>query len=118
MNEKGLMGETLAAMFLKKRGYEIIERNYRIREGEIDIVARKNGEIVFIEVKTISTKEREAGKRPEEAIDQRKRMRLRKAIAAYLGRHRPERWSCATVGVVVRDDKRGGTMTLITDIVF
>jgi putative endonuclease len=118
MNEKGLIGETLATMFLKKRGYEIIERNYRIREGEIDIIARKNGELIFIEVKTISERERAAGKRPEEAIDQRKRARLRKAIASYLGRHQPERWSCATVGVVVRDDQCGGSMTLITDIVF
>jgi putative endonuclease len=118
MNEKGRIGEALAAMFLKKRGYEVIERNYRIREGEIDLIARKGGEIIFIEVKTISSREKEAGKSPEEAIDHRKRARLRKAIASYLARHKPGRWSCATVGVVVREDQRGGAMTLITDIVF
>ena len=48
----GNNGEDLACKFLKQQGYKILERNYRIRGGEIDIVARDNDFLVFIEVKT------------------------------------------------------------------
>lgn len=48
----GNYGETLACEFLKKNGYRILERNYRIRGGEIDIVARDGEYLVFVEVKT------------------------------------------------------------------
>lgn len=48
----GNYGEDLACRFLKKNGYRILERNYRIRGGEIDIVARAGDTLVFIEVKT------------------------------------------------------------------
>ncbi len=47
----GLEGEDLAAVRLKKDGYRIIERNYRSRLGEIDIVAEEDGCLVFVEVK-------------------------------------------------------------------
>jgi putative endonuclease len=48
----GAEGETIAAAELERRGYRIIERNYRIRSGEIDIVAEDAGTVVFVEVKT------------------------------------------------------------------
>lgn len=48
----GNYGEDLACEYLKKRGYKILERNYRIRGGEIDIVARDGETLVFVEVKT------------------------------------------------------------------
>ncbi len=48
----GKMGEDEAVRFLEKKGYEILERNFRFRRGEIDIIAKKEGEIVFVEVKT------------------------------------------------------------------
>ena len=51
----GNQGEELAANFLKKNKYKIINRNYRTPYGEIDIIARKNKLIVFVEVKTRST---------------------------------------------------------------
>ena len=49
----GNQGEELAANFLKKNKYKIINRNYRTPYGEIDIIARKNKLIVFVEVKTL-----------------------------------------------------------------
>lgn len=49
---KGLKGEDLACDYLKNLGYKIIERNYRIRGGEIDIVCREGNILVFVEVKT------------------------------------------------------------------
>ena len=49
---KGAVGEVLAARFLRDKGYTLIASNYRCRHGEIDIIASKDGYIVFAEVKT------------------------------------------------------------------
>ena len=54
MNEKkdlGVWGEDRAVRYLRLRGYRVLERNFRCRQGEIDIIARKGGFIVFVEVK-------------------------------------------------------------------
>lgn len=54
MNNKelGNLGEAAAADYLMKKGYRILEKQYRIREAEVDIIAEKDGVIVFAEVKT------------------------------------------------------------------
>jgi len=48
----GSWGEDIAEKYLKKKGYAIIERNFRCKLGEIDIIALNNAQLVFIEVKT------------------------------------------------------------------
>ena len=48
----GDLGEKLAKDFLKKRGYQVLETNYRCPHGEIDIVAKQKKSVVFIEVRT------------------------------------------------------------------
>lgn len=48
----GRYGEELASQFLQKQGYKIIDRNFRIRGGEIDVIAIDNGTLVYVEVKT------------------------------------------------------------------
>ncbi|MCM1023792.1 MAG: YraN family protein [Prevotella sp.] len=50
--EMGRFGENAAAYYLEKKGYRILGRNYRIKGGEIDIIAEKDGVIAFVEVKT------------------------------------------------------------------
>ena len=45
-------GEDLATEFLTKKGYKILERNFEANQGEIDIIAKDNKELVFVEVKT------------------------------------------------------------------
>jgi putative endonuclease len=57
MNHKelGNAGEAVARLFLESKGYEIIGRNYRAWRKEIDIIAKKDGDIIFAEVKTRST---------------------------------------------------------------
>ena len=51
-NPVGKKGEDAAAAFLQKKGYKILQRNFHIKGGEIDIVAEKDNTLVFIEVKT------------------------------------------------------------------
>ena len=50
-SELGALGERLAAEHLEKQGYRILERNFRCRMGEIDLIARRGNELVFTEVK-------------------------------------------------------------------
>ena len=65
--------EELAAKYLEEKGYEILERNYRIRTGEIDLIARDARYLVFIEVKY--RKNLQMGD-PLEAVDVRKQQRI------------------------------------------
>lgn len=67
--QKGKEGEDLAAIFLKQAGYEILERNYRYRRSEIDLIVRKAGWLVFVEVKMRSS---DAFGYPEEFVDYQK----------------------------------------------
>ena len=53
--QKGKDGEDLAAVFLQQAGYEIVERNYRYKRSEIDLIVRKAGWLVFVEVKMRSS---------------------------------------------------------------
>ena len=89
LRQKGALGESVACQFLVKRGYQIIERNYLKKWGEIDIVASKNGAIHFVEVKSvIQNQEQKQGRsnsfRPEENVHVLKQMRLRRVIQTYL----------------------------------
>jgi putative endonuclease len=88
----GRIGEDTACRFLVKRGFEIIEQNYRRKWGEIDVVARKGGLVHFVEVKTVTRNHlrevtRESGSdgyRPEENVHPWKLKRLHRAIQTYL----------------------------------
>ena len=76
----GDKGENLACSLLEKRGYAILDRNVRGRFGEIDIVAKKDGIIHFVEVRlrsnvTFGT--------PVETVNAKKRLRLQKTIEYY-----------------------------------
>jgi putative endonuclease len=75
------VGEDIAAGYLLKNKYKIIERNFRCALGEIDIIARDGPSIVFVEVKS-----KNSGKygRPEEAVDRKKQQKLSRIALAYL----------------------------------
>ena len=83
----GERGEALAWNFLKKQGYTILEKNYRTRFGEIDVIASQQGAIVFLEVKT--RRNHHFGL-PEEAVDWRKRQKMIRVAEAYLQTKRME----------------------------
>jgi putative endonuclease len=94
----GILGEQLARNFLKKKGYRILETNYRCRQGEIDIIARQKDCLVFVEVRTRTSLEYGA---PEESISSNKIKHLERAIYHYLQCHRnlPENWRADLVAV-------------------
>ncbi len=71
----------MAAAWYQQRGYELLSRNWRCREGEIDIVARRGDVVVFCEVKTRSTTRFGT---PAEAVTHSKRQRLRRLALSYL----------------------------------
>ncbi len=77
----GSQGEELAVRHLKKKGYKIIERNYKTRVGEIDIIARHKGQIVFAEVKT-----RRTGRygHPKHAVTLPKQRKISMVALTYL----------------------------------
>jgi putative endonuclease len=83
----GAKGESLAADYLKKKGYRIIQRNYKNKIGrqigEIDIIAEKGNEIVFVEVKTRELS-KYYGTLPEENITQSKIHKLEKIATSYI----------------------------------
>lgn len=83
LKNKGLgdRGEDIAADFLTERGFRIVERNFSAAGGEIDIIAEKDGEIHFVEVKARTDMSLET---PFEAITERKRRRMRKAAKMWL----------------------------------
>jgi putative endonuclease len=97
----GRMGEDVAAKILKEAGYRIIERNYRCRGGEVDIVALDGKTVVFVEVKTRSSEEYGP---PQLAVDGRKQRQLTRAAMTYLKEKRLLTWSARfdVVGIVVR----------------
>ncbi len=82
--DTGTLGEKLARDFLKKRGYRILETNYRCPQGEIDIIARHKDVLVFIEVRTKTSLEFGS---PEESITQTKKERIKTAAFHYQQTH-------------------------------
>jgi putative endonuclease len=80
----GTTGEERAARYLESLGYRVLERNFRTRRGEIDIVAQNRERVVFVEVKNWSSFGPE---QLERSIDFRKRGRIRTASRTYLMRH-------------------------------
>lgn len=80
--EKGAAAEEHAANYLLEQGYEIIDRNWRCRSGELDIVARKDDVLIFIEVRSRSGSSRYGT--PAESVNVHKINQVRKTAEVYL----------------------------------
>lgn len=79
--EKGKIGEDIAVEFLKSRGFDILEQNYYYQHGEIDIIAKQNGVLVFVEVKT---RRSTAFGEPQESVTPKKQELLRRTAEGYV----------------------------------
>jgi putative endonuclease len=114
--ETGMLGENIACDFLGHNGYKIIERNYRCPGGEVDIIARQKETLVFVEVRTKSS--RWFGS-PEESITEAKMEHLR-SVAAYYWQNRPnlpEAWRIDVVAIEMDGRGRVSRIELIENAV-
>ncbi|MCL2678168.1 MAG: YraN family protein [Clostridiales bacterium] len=107
--KRGKRGEDLAAAFLLAQGYEIVARNWRLPEGELDIVAQKGGCLYFVEVRS---KRGVAFGAPQESVTAVKRRQVAKMAGLYLAANGQER-DCAFMLAAVFSDS--GRVELIED---
>ena len=141
----GRIGEGVACRFLENKGFSVIGRNYLKKWGEIDIIAKKDGVIRFVEVKSVSREmpgsdvAHETRKdsyrpktnsefvrsnspkdcfRPEDNMHPNKIKRLRRIIQTYLGKVSGETpWQVDVVTVLIDSDKKKAKIDLLEDVV-
>jgi putative endonuclease len=109
----GDFGERVAASHLESKGYEILERNWSVREGEIDLIAQREEELIFVEVRS-----RRGGGgmgSPEESITGRKAAHVRAAAAAYVQEH-PESPAVQRIDVIALELDRKGRVLRVEQI--
>lgn len=93
----GKWGESTATSFLEAKGYQILEKNWRSVHGEIDIIAIKENEIVFVEVKTRTTDHYGF---PEEAVQKKKRQHLINCAVQFIQeRQLPNEWRIDIISI-------------------
>lgn len=102
--QTGDIGEKYTERYLKKNGYKILERNFRLKCGEIDIIAQKGEYIIFTEVKTRSVN---YIARPYEAVDKAKIAKIRKTAAMYVAQKQLNAYFRFDVSEVFTDAKSG-----------
>jgi len=106
----GKIGEDIAIDFLKKKGYKIIERNYKCVFGEVDIVARDRGDIVFVEVKS---RRSEYFGDPTDAVDFNKQKKISKIALNYLNEKRVDNHDARFDVIAIKLSPSGNTVELI-----
>ncbi|MFV1951976.1 MAG: YraN family protein [Nitrospinota bacterium] len=113
--ELGRRGEDIAARFLKKMGYKIIERNFRCRIGEIDIIAFEKGVLIFIEIKTRTS---DSFAPPQLSVNRLKQQKIINSALSYLVQKRITGIDCRFDIIAITspaDIKKGEKVTLIKD---
>lgn len=122
-NEIGKIGENITASFLMKQGFTVLERNYRVTQGELDIIAQKDEILRFIEVKSVKVRDvSQLDKliiRPEDNLTDAKWRKLLIAIEFYKN-HRnvsyETRYQIDLACVYIDTEKREGRVKLIENI--
>ena len=108
----GKIGEEIAVKFLKEKGYKILDRNYRfqipgdLQRGEIDIVAKKDDTICFVEVKTLKDPKIEI--LPEEKINFSKKQKLIATAESWLIKNKiplDSKWQIDVISVEIKNGK-------------
>ena len=115
----GRGGEDVACQYLDRKGYKVIERNYRRKWGEIDIIALKDNTVRFVEVKAVSRESlpdlsREMDYRPEELVHPTKLRKIARTAALYMEEKRDGReYQIDVVGVIMSSKTRTARCRLI-----
>ncbi len=124
--EVGKIGEDIACKFLVKRGFKLIDRNYLKKCGEIDVVAKKDGVIHFVEVKTVSRENLKIISRdvihetyrPEDNIHSYKIRRLKRVIQLYLiEKYISSVWQFHAITVLFDEKKREAKVEFLENLV-
>lgn len=116
----GIKGEAIAADYLERKHYQILERNYRSITGEIDIICQENKpslgtvELVFVEVKT---RRGELYGEPIEAVTNEKLQRIRRAAEMYMMQHAQEDLPCRIDVIGILFGEEGTQVEHIQDVV-
>jgi putative endonuclease len=130
----GNIGENVAAEFLTRHGYTILDRNYLRKWGELDIVAERQGIIHFVEVKSVSRKTstwsvthgtfgrrpigEASGYRPEENVHPQKLRRLGRTIQTYLLEKRIDGdWQFDIITALVDEETRQARVEILENII-
>ena len=108
-NEVGKLGEDEAVRFLKKKGYDIIARNWRHKFGEIDIIALDRETVVFVEVRTKMTGDFGT---PEESVTKTKMRQIVKAASNYIREKRLQGESIRFDFIGITTDKNTGKSSI------
>jgi putative endonuclease len=114
----GFWGETIAADFLRRRRFELLGRNFRQTCGEIDIIARKDGVLHFVEVKTRTERSSAAFGPPVEAVSRHKQQRLLRTAHAYLaeiGDDGKTTWQFDVISIVYSPAEKKADICLIAN---
>ena len=103
-DQLGRLGENLATAYLEERGHDVVERNWRCWEGEIDVVSKQGGYIVFTEVKA---RRSTAAGHPLEAITPTKLARMRRLAGLWMLAHPDERGAMRldVIAVIAPNDR-------------
>lgn len=110
----GKIGEDIAAQFLQSKGYDLIEKNFRLREGEIDLVCKKDTMLIFVEVKTRTS--RRFGQ-PEEAVDPTKLNKLESLAQLYCQYvNHQGAWRIEVVSIIINHQKRSIGIKHLTEL--
>ena len=125
------MGEDIAEKYLEGKGFTIVTRNYRKKFGEIDVVAKKDGRIHFVEVKTVSCEKlpesakRESDSkndlfRPEDNVHSWKLKRLSRVIQVYLSDKKIDDetdWQFDVITIFLDEKNKEAKVSVLSDLV-
>ncbi len=122
----GQIGENAVCTYLERKGYSIVDRNYLKKWGELDVVAKKNKRLYFIEVKSISRGSslwdvpRETGYRAEDNLHRWKLERLKRVLQTYLADKNvleDTEWQFDVATVYVDQSKRLSKVHMLEDVI-
>lgn len=120
----GSIGEDIACKYLISKNFTILERNYLKKWGEIDIVAKKDNRIHFVEVKTVSYETKqllrssEGGWRPEEMVHQHKLHQISKALVTWIAENNYDGdWQIDVIALRMVPNERYAVVKYIDNVI-
>lgn len=124
-NQIGVIGENIATKYLQNKGFSVIDRNYRKKWGELDIIVQKDACFHFVEVKTVSRKSYDGKFRqeindykPEDNMHPWKLKRLKRAVRSYiLEKHVGDSWQFDLACVFLDQEKRVAKIKYIENLI-